>query len=438
MSMSMLDGEFTEQFARTTNPTPSEFGSTEEEELSLDQLTITPSPSRRQMSSEVIITTEYVTAASLRAEEDKMKPPSHAQPTKTTTAGTVSGPYYTPGYSIQQTLWGTAISQSISDATSTTEDSSGEDTVSAGDTNAMVTAADHFTVVPTSMSPRTQAGNSTKTPYQLSQGFRDSFTTQKQLREMASELVNMGPGHSEQPKLAVALTSESSTITASQNRTTDTAINYRAQSSLQRDDATITTPTTVDIAPELPAASSSKQEEPVLSPSSGSTSTGAITITQVHDKEQLLRKADRYRDEARQLYEDCIKLKLARAQALLDGGRVRALELYFEIQEMEKSFAQLDRKAKQYYFRGASQRSNSLFGTSYVFFAAHNPESLIGEIDVHGLKVEEAITETEKAVKQVHQSGQRKLRVITGWGKHSKPQGAAVLRSRILERLSIE
>jgi DNA-nicking Smr family endonuclease len=69
---------------------------------------------------------------------------------------------------------------------------------------------------------------------------------------------------------------------------------------------------------------------------------------------------------------------------------------------------------------------------------AHNPSNRIGEVDVHGLRVEEAITETEKAVQQVHKSGLRRLKVITGWRKHSNPQSTPVLRSRILERLSVE
>jgi len=165
-----------------------------------------------------------------------------------------------------------------------------------------------------------------------------------------------------------------------------------------------------------------KKQETRISSSTSSTEsgTGSLTITQEHPKPQLLAHAEGFRNDARQAYEESIKLKLARAKALLEGNRMKALEVYFEIQDLEKQFKKMDRKAKKYYFR------------------AHNPANKLGEVDVHGLRVEEAISETERAVREVHRNGLRKLKVITGWGKHSKEQGVSALRSRILERLSVE
>ena len=65
---------------------------------------------------------------------------------------------------------------------------------------------------------------------------------------------------------------------------------------------------------------------------------------------------------------------------------------------------------------------------------AHNATTLDGTIDVHGLKVSEAIRKTELELQDVQRRGGRNLKVIVGRGKHS-PSGIPALKFAILERM---
>ncbi len=55
-------------------------------------------------------------------------------------------------------------------------------------------------------------------------------------------------------------------------------------------------------------------------------------------------------------------------------------------------------------------------------------------IDVHGLKVKEAIKQTERKLREVQLTGGKKLEVITGRGRHSK-NGIPVLKVSVMQAL---
>ncbi|TDL26078.1 hypothetical protein BD410DRAFT_895512 [Rickenella mellea] len=70
-----------------------------------------------------------------------------------------------------------------------------------------------------------------------------------------------------------------------------------------------------------------------------------------------------------------------------------------------------------------------------TFYKAYNPAEKPARIDVHGLKVKEAIKQTERKLREVQLSGGKKLEVITGRGRHSK-NGIPVLKVSVMQALN--
>ncbi|XP_006460652.1 hypothetical protein AGABI2DRAFT_192280 [Agaricus bisporus var. bisporus H97] len=57
---------------------------------------------------------------------------------------------------------------------------------------------------------------------------------------------------------------------------------------------------------------------------------------------------------------------------------------------------------------------------SEVIFAENNKDLTLRKIDLHGLRVKEAIQHTDRALKQARERGNSEMRIIVGKGLHSK------------------
>ena len=55
---------------------------------------------------------------------------------------------------------------------------------------------------------------------------------------------------------------------------------------------------------------------------------------------------------------------------------------------------------------------------------------IVPTLDLHGMKVREALAETERFVRWAHESGEREIKVVYGKGRGS-PGGVGVLRQAI-------
>lgn len=71
---------------------------------------------------------------------------------------------------------------------------------------------------------------------------------------------------------------------------------------------------------------------------------------------------------------------------------------------------------------------------SWVGPSAHNPFPKLQEIDVHRLKVPEAVLEVKRALKEALEKGASELRIITGRGNHSQDK-LPILRPAVQQEL---
>lgn len=112
-----------------------------------------------------------------------------------------------------------------------------------------------------------------------------------------------------------------------------------------------------------------------------------------------------------------LDLERARRRALSKGHVREAFLLSMEARRAEESAERLH--------RGAARR----------FFAAHNAAKARATVDLHGLRVAEAVGRTEYAIRDALLRGDREVRVIVGRGNHSLG-GKPVLRPAVLQALA--
>ncbi|KAI5123875.1 hypothetical protein M0805_005692 [Coniferiporia weirii] len=134
-------------------------------------------------------------------------------------------------------------------------------------------------------------------------------------------------------------------------------------------------------------------------------------------KASVFLRAQQLRQEARDVEAGCAVLRAQRRQAQAVGDHARAFALGFEIEDMEESAKKLHRKAER------------------RFYLANNTEHSAERIDVHHLKVLEAVRQTEKALYALQQRGGKELQVIVGRGKHSVG-GVPVLKNAIMDKMT--
>ncbi|OCH93727.1 hypothetical protein OBBRIDRAFT_789931 [Obba rivulosa] len=130
--------------------------------------------------------------------------------------------------------------------------------------------------------------------------------------------------------------------------------------------------------------------------------TPSESVISGHSRNEIIKKADALRDEAQQAEKKRSQLKMQQEQARASGQIWEAFRLKVEYDQTERSARQLHEKAARRYYK------------------AHNLKPEPHEVDVHRLKVKEAVEKVEEALYETMISGASQLRVITGRGNHSE------------------
>ncbi|KAF9051064.1 hypothetical protein BDZ89DRAFT_1032630 [Hymenopellis radicata] len=135
-------------------------------------------------------------------------------------------------------------------------------------------------------------------------------------------------------------------------------------------------------------------------------------VSAISNSPGLNSRAEQFRKDAWQEETRRKDLQKKHATAVRNGDQKNAFTLAMDIQESAELIKKLHERAERRYY--------------------HEPTKLNGvtSIDVHGLLVPEAVTQTEKAFKQVLVEGRDSLRVIVGKGLHSR-DGKAKLKPAI-------
>jgi len=128
----------------------------------------------------------------------------------------------------------------------------------------------------------------------------------------------------------------------------------------------------------------------------------APSVITTHSRSALVSRADTLRKEAEQLEAARSRLRQEQEAARRDKDYWAVFRLKVELDRVEQNAKQLHAKAERRYF------------------IAHNLAPKPQEIDVHRLKVPEAVARVEQALYDAVISGVSELRIITGRGKHSK------------------
>ncbi|KAH8119168.1 hypothetical protein DFH11DRAFT_1722723 [Phellopilus nigrolimitatus] len=134
-------------------------------------------------------------------------------------------------------------------------------------------------------------------------------------------------------------------------------------------------------------------------------------------KASVFAKAQVLRQQAKDAEVRCKELQAERLEAQRQGHYARAFGLGFEIEDVEAETRRLHRKAER------------------RFYLANNETPYADKIDVHHLKVLEAVRQTERALYAVQQRGGKELQVIVGRGKHSLG-GVPVLKNAIIDKMT--
>ncbi|EIN11397.1 hypothetical protein PUNSTDRAFT_118810 [Punctularia strigosozonata HHB-11173 SS5] len=133
-------------------------------------------------------------------------------------------------------------------------------------------------------------------------------------------------------------------------------------------------------------------------------------------RNSIIDRADALRQQADEAEEERTSLAQARYKAEAEGRHWEALMLKLKHDEVEQRVKKLHERAARRYFR-----AHNLRGTPQV-------------IDVHRLKVPEAVKRTELALRSAYEGGASELRVIVGRGNHSVGK-IPVLKTAILGHL---
>ncbi|EPQ56943.1 hypothetical protein GLOTRDRAFT_137404 [Gloeophyllum trabeum ATCC 11539] len=134
-------------------------------------------------------------------------------------------------------------------------------------------------------------------------------------------------------------------------------------------------------------------------------------------RNSIIARADLLRDQALAEERERDRLRRERQEALDEGRPNLALLYKYQIEQADERIRKLHQKAARRYF------------------LAHNQTPLpTRTIDVHRLRVPEAVRETEKAVREALVTDAREVRVITGRGNHSVNK-MPVLKMALLKHL---
>ncbi|KAH9947001.1 hypothetical protein B0H21DRAFT_692839 [Amylocystis lapponica] len=130
--------------------------------------------------------------------------------------------------------------------------------------------------------------------------------------------------------------------------------------------------------------------------------TRAESLISGHSRNSIIAHADILRQQAIEEEKQRAALRRELEQARRDHDYWKAFRLKVESEEKDQAAQQLHAKAARRYFK------------------AHNMKPEPQTVDVHRLKVPEAIAQVERALYDAMMSGAPELRVITGQGNHSK------------------
>ncbi|KAJ8472734.1 hypothetical protein ONZ51_g8331 [Trametes cubensis] len=159
--------------------------------------------------------------------------------------------------------------------------------------------------------------------------------------------------------------------------------------------------------PEPARSSTMSQPPPPYEPTPGENESQADSpadsiISNVQDRERLLKRAETLRDKADETDKRRAVLKRAYEDARRTGQHWEAFRLKHEMDRAVQETRELHAKAAR------------------RFYQAHNMKPQPQTIDVHRLKVPEAIEKVEQALYDAIVTSTPELRIITGQGKHSK------------------
>lgn len=144
-------------------------------------------------------------------------------------------------------------------------------------------------------------------------------------------------------------------------------------------------------------------------------------------RNSLITRANLLREQADE--EDKIRAHLEKERKKLtaEGNVKDAFLLLGEVKEAEERAKKLHDKAERRYFDG-TKASYFYANFTLIFLTGYNKETNSTTIDVHKLKVAEAIQRTEKAIRDVLLQGGAELRVITA-GKIVKGTHLAIIKA---------
>ncbi|KZT22602.1 hypothetical protein NEOLEDRAFT_1180838 [Neolentinus lepideus HHB14362 ss-1] len=161
------------------------------------------------------------------------------------------------------------------------------------------------------------------------------------------------------------------------------------------------------------------QPDPVFvkSPANSTTRTPSPSSLSGGTRDAIIARADLLRDQANAEKLERERLDKERQRALRENKPAYALILKEQIDQADERIRKMHERAARRYF------------------LAHNQsQSSTRTIDVHRLRVGEAIRETEKAIRDLLGDNGRDLRVITGRGNHSVNK-MPVLKVALLKHL---
>jgi len=148
------------------------------------------------------------------------------------------------------------------------------------------------------------------------------------------------------------------------------------------------------------------------------TETDATSVMSPGNSKQLLSRGEYFRQEAGKQDKQRRALENELKAALKEVRIRESLFLREEIRVLEERVKKLHEKAAK------------------RFFKARNPSSSLRTLDVHGLRVAEAIKLTEKALRDAVTKGHPDIRVIVGKGLHSI-DGIPVLKLAIIREMQL-
>lgn len=153
-----------------------------------------------------------------------------------------------------------------------------------------------------------------------------------------------------------------------------------------------------------------------------------------HSRNSIVTRADTLRSQADLEEKTSAALKMQYERARQEGDYWAAFRLKVERDKAEQNAKQLHEKAAKRYFKGSSGTYVHLAFHLISMYAAHNLAVEPQTIDVHRLKVPEAIAKSQEALYELMKTGAPELRIITGRGKHSRG-GIPVLKLALVRAM---